>query len=169
MMRSSSIIVALFVAVLTTGAAAGAAKSCNCVAFRMDDIQDWWLPQTQIDVIDVFKNTLTPLTALIIGNDFGEDDIILDAVNSYLAYAKTTGWDFEVGCHGWDHVDFSEQTLSKQSSWLAQARTKTVGLLKGTRRLFIGLASSEHLDQLRSWLAAPPYDQLLALEPVVRA
>lgn len=37
------------------------------------------------------------------------------------------------------------------------------------RRLFIGLASSEHLDQLRSWLAAPPYDQLLALDPVVQA
>ena len=36
-------------------------------------------------------------------------------------------------------------------------------------RLFIGLASSEHLDQLRSWLAAPPYDQLLALDPTVRA
>jgi hypothetical protein len=37
------------------------------------------------------------------------------------------------------------------------------------RRLFIGLASSEHLDQLRSWLAAPPYDQLLALDPTVHA
>jgi len=36
-------------------------------------------------------------------------------------------------------------------------------------RLFIGLASSEHLDQLRSWLAAPPYDQLLALSPTVHA
>lgn len=36
-------------------------------------------------------------------------------------------------------------------------------------RLFLGLASSEHLDQLRSWLAAPPYDQLLALNPTVHA
>jgi len=36
-------------------------------------------------------------------------------------------------------------------------------------RLFLGLASSEHLDQLRSWLAAPPYDQLLALGPTVNA
>lgn len=35
------------------------------------------------------------------------------------------------------------------------------------RRLFIGLANSEHLDQLRSWLAASPYDQLLALDPDV--
>ena len=33
------------------------------------------------------------------------------------------------------------------------------------RRLFIGVANSEHLDQLRSWLAAPPYDQLLVLAP----
>jgi len=30
-------------------------------------------------------------------------------------------------------------------------------------RLFIGLATTEHLDQLRSWLQDPPYDQLLAL------
>lgn len=37
------------------------------------------------------------------------------------------------------------------------------------RRLFIGLASSEHLDQLRSWLQSAPYDQLLRLDPVVSA
>ncbi|MCD2518297.1 GTPase [Massilia sp. G4R7] len=36
-------------------------------------------------------------------------------------------------------------------------------------RLFIGMASGEHLDQLRSWLQEAPYDQLLALESVVRA
>ncbi len=32
-------------------------------------------------------------------------------------------------------------------------------------RLYIGLASTEHLDQLRSWLSAAPYDQLLSLTP----
>jgi G3E family GTPase len=32
-------------------------------------------------------------------------------------------------------------------------------------RLFIGVAGSEHLDQLRSWLQAEPYDQLLRLTP----
>jgi hypothetical protein len=30
-------------------------------------------------------------------------------------------------------------------------------------RLFISVARSEHLDQLRSWLLAEPYDQLLRL------
>ena len=32
-------------------------------------------------------------------------------------------------------------------------------------QLFIGLSSTDHLDQLRSWLQAPPYDQLLELLP----
>ncbi|WP_091874066.1 GTPase [Massilia yuzhufengensis] len=41
-------------------------------------------------------------------------------------------------------------------------------LRQGPERLFIGLAGSEHLDQLRSWLQDAPYDQLLALDPVVR-
>ena len=31
------------------------------------------------------------------------------------------------------------------------------------RRIFIGVADSEHLDQLRSWLQSEPYDQLLRL------
>ncbi|MEH6436297.1 GTPase [Massilia sp. DD77] len=35
------------------------------------------------------------------------------------------------------------------------------------QRLYIGLARSEHLDQLRSWLQDAPYDQLLALNPVL--
>jgi len=32
-------------------------------------------------------------------------------------------------------------------------------------RLFIGVANQDHLDQLRSWLQHPPYDQLLELTP----
>jgi hypothetical protein len=36
-------------------------------------------------------------------------------------------------------------------------------------RLFIGVARSEHLDQLRSWLQSEPYDQLLRLTPDLEA
>jgi hypothetical protein len=31
--------------------------------------------------------------------------------------------------------------------------------------LFIGVANADHIDQLRSWLQHPPYDQLLVLTP----
>ncbi|UUZ50723.1 GTPase [Massilia sp. B-10] len=36
-------------------------------------------------------------------------------------------------------------------------------------RLFIGVANRDHLDQLRSWLQQPPYDQLLELTPDLAA
>ena len=32
-------------------------------------------------------------------------------------------------------------------------------------RLYIGLASAEHVTRLRSWLSTAPYDQLLTLTP----
>jgi len=35
--------------------------------------------------------------------------------------------------------------------------------------LFIGVANRDHLDQLRSWLQHPPYDQLLELTPDLAA
>jgi hypothetical protein len=38
-------------------------------------------------------------------------------------------------------------------------------LRRRPERLYIGLATTEHLDQLRSWLQSPPYDQLLELTP----
>ncbi|WP_332848574.1 GTPase [Massilia sp. S19_KUP03_FR1] len=36
-------------------------------------------------------------------------------------------------------------------------------------RVYIGVGSSDHLDQLRSWLASAPYDQLLELADDVHA
>ena len=41
-------------------------------------------------------------------------------------------------------------------------------LRRRPERLYIGLATTEHLDQLRSWLQNPPYDQLLELTPDLR-
>ena len=38
-------------------------------------------------------------------------------------------------------------------------------LRRPPERLYIGLAATEHLDQLRSWLCSSPYDQLLELTP----
>ncbi|KQV35459.1 hypothetical protein [Massilia sp. Root335] len=42
-------------------------------------------------------------------------------------------------------------------------------LRRRPRRIFIGVAGSEHLDQLRSWLRSEPYDQLLRLTSDLKA
>lgn len=40
-------------------------------------------------------------------------------------------------------------------------------LRRAPKRLYIGVADASHLGQLRSWLASPPYDQLLDLAPIL--
>ena len=43
-------------------------------------------------------------------------------------------------------------------------------MLRGRpERLYIGVATTDHLDQLRSWLQGQPYDQLLELTPDLAA
>ncbi len=42
-------------------------------------------------------------------------------------------------------------------------------LRKKPERLFIGLASAEHLETLRAWLGAHPYDALLCLTPDLKS
>ena len=42
-------------------------------------------------------------------------------------------------------------------------------LRQAPARLYISLATSTHLEQLRSWLSEPPYGELLSLQPDLSA
>src|SRR3972149_5220914 len=48
--------------------------NCQCVAFRLDDIQDFWLNDVQIAIMEVFQKKQIPLTVGIVGNQFGNVD-----------------------------------------------------------------------------------------------
>src|SRR5256885_9260929 len=53
--------------------------SCQCVAFRLDDIQDYWLHSAQTKIIVTFQEKNASLTIGIIGNNIGQDpNIIVD-------------------------------------------------------------------------------------------
>ena len=45
-------------------------ETCDCVAFRLDDVQDYWLNDVQIDIYEKFNESNTPLTIGIIANAF---------------------------------------------------------------------------------------------------
>jgi len=105
----------------------------------MDDIQDGWLEQTQKDIIDVFEDTETPLTAVIIGKNYGWADSektipqrtnMVNAIQGYLASAadEDSNWEFEIGCHGWNHSDFTRNDFNQQRFDLARSRNHTVSL-----------------------------------------
>ena len=77
-----------------------AITSCNCVVFRLDDIQDVWLSNTQQTLINTFRNQSLPLTVGIIANQFGQDTALVNTIKNGLADTK---FPLEIADHGYDH------------------------------------------------------------------
>lgn len=103
--------------------------SCNCVVFRLDDVQDYWLTDVQKSVIGVFEENSTPLSVGIIANNFGEDDSMLSFIRSNLESAQHSGWNIEIANHGYNHESFSTFTKQEQKDLLQAAVARTVSQL----------------------------------------
>jgi peptidoglycan/xylan/chitin deacetylase (PgdA/CDA1 family) len=93
--------------------------SCNCVAFRLDDIQDYWLNDVQIQVMEIFNEKKLPLTIGIIGNQFGEDPKIVSYVNQTIFNNQ-----FELANHGWNHENFTTFDKVIQTMLIKQTNNK---------------------------------------------
>ncbi|AFS80802.1 hypothetical protein NKOR_04570 [Candidatus Nitrosopumilus koreensis AR1] len=94
-------------------------ESCNCIAFRFDDVQDYWLNDVQIEVMKTFVGTDTPLTIGIIGDSFGEDV----KMSSFVKEHKNKKG-FEIANHGIGNVPFTEFSLEEQDEKLKQSVQK---------------------------------------------
>ena len=55
-------------------------KSCDCVIFRMDGIQDYWIEQGQIAPMDLFLSKNKSLTTGLQIDSIGNDSKIIDKV-----------------------------------------------------------------------------------------
>lgn len=106
--------------------------SCNCVAFRLDDIQDYWLNDVQIEVMEIFDKKNLPLTIGIIGNQFGEDPKIFSYVNQ-----STSKNLFEIANHGWNHENFTEFDLQIQTLLIKQTNNKLLKMFGDMPSVFI--------------------------------
>jgi len=80
-------------------AATAAAPGCGCLAFRLDDIQDYFLREVQMEVINVFDRKDASLTVGVIGHYFGGDATLVQFVKDKAANNPS----FEVANHGWNH------------------------------------------------------------------
>src|SRR3990170_1833599 len=78
--------------------------SCRCVAFRLDDIQDYFLNNVQIEIMNTFQKNNKSLTVGIIGNYFGNDTAIVNFLKEKLENNTSS---LEIANHGWNHEDFT--------------------------------------------------------------
>jgi peptidoglycan/xylan/chitin deacetylase (PgdA/CDA1 family) len=131
------IIFALFAVLLFAGIiqiSYASTESCQCVAFRLDDIQDYWLDNVQTKIIDTFQQKNASLTIGIIGNHIGQDAKITDDIKSKL---KLGNPEIEIANHGWNHEDFTQFNLDMQSILMKNTNDKISSLFGITPSVFI--------------------------------
>ncbi|WP_148701562.1 polysaccharide deacetylase family protein [Candidatus Nitrososphaera evergladensis] len=123
--------------------ARAASTECNCVIFRLDDVQDSWIHDVQAKVLDAFISSDTKLTPGIIMNFYGSDSVVVDKISQ----GKDAGL-FELALHGWNHVDYAQLSLAEQEQTLADANTKLQKINGQKSNIFITPYNSADADTL---------------------
>jgi predicted deacetylase len=108
--------------------------SCKCVAFRLDDIQNFPPDNLQYKVIDFFMEKKIPLNIGIIGNLFPKDSYVVEYVNEQL---EKNGEYLEISNHGWKHEDFTKFSKDEQSKLIKQTNDVLLENINVKTTLFI--------------------------------
>lgn len=105
---------------------------CDCVVFRMDDVQDYWKDAAQIAAMNLFITKNQSLSVGIIMHAFGNDSHIVRKVTE----GNIKGL-FELALHGWDHVDYTKLSEQQQRDLLLVANEKMKILFGYPSNIFI--------------------------------
>lgn len=84
---------------------------CPCIVFRLDDIQQFYLSDVQMKIMDVFQKENASLSIGIIGYDLPLDVKLVSYLKNNL---KPGHAPIDIANHGWKHEDFSSLSLSQQ-------------------------------------------------------
>ncbi len=132
--------------------------NCNCVAFRLDNVQDYWLDDVQIKMVDSFDSKGAGITVGIIGKAFGNDTKLVNYLKS-----KTGSLDIAIG--GWSFEDYTTLTKDQQSVLLQQSKTKISNMLGATPTVFIPPYGKTNNDTL--YAAASNNIKIISGTPLV--
>jgi hypothetical protein len=60
-------------------------ETCNCVSFRLDNVQDDYLNNVQMKIIELFEQKNQALTIGVIGTNFGNDDVLVNFLKESIS------------------------------------------------------------------------------------
>jgi len=106
--------------------------TCQCVSFRLDDVQDYWLNDVQMELIYLFAENKIPLTVGIITNSFGEDPAITELVKNKISKNEII-----IANHGLDSTPFTLFDKTKQAAMLNESSNKIFEKLHVHSKIFI--------------------------------
>lgn len=107
-------------------------SSCNCVAFRFDDVQDYWLNEVQIKYINTFVEKNIPITIGIVADSFGNDQKITNTIKNSLNKNK-----LEIASQGIGNVPFTDFSKQEQDNRLKQSITGIIDSLGVRPEIFV--------------------------------
>ncbi|MBI2461580.1 MAG: polysaccharide deacetylase family protein [Candidatus Rokubacteria bacterium] len=108
-----------------------APASCRCVAFRLDDIQDFFTREAQVDLIKIFLEEGVPLTMAVIGGSLHDDRELIE----FLQPAASAG--IEAANHGWVHSDHTALTGREQRDSIVRTNDRIRALFGVEARTFV--------------------------------
>ena len=95
--------------------------NCKCVAFRLDDVQDYYVNSVQMAVINTFVQKNASLTIGIIGEPFGRDVKLVNYLKSVISKDSPI---IEPAIHSWDHRDMTLLNKQEQYDQINQTSVK---------------------------------------------
>ena len=107
-------------------------KNCNCIAFKIDNLQDYWINDVQNEVINTFSTNNAPVTVSVIGKFFGTDPKVVDFLKQKIKDDK----DISIAIRGWEYVDHSTYGLQEQSDSIRLTNKQLSDVLGVTSNLF---------------------------------
>jgi peptidoglycan/xylan/chitin deacetylase (PgdA/CDA1 family) len=122
--------------IISYGNGGTAHSNCNCVVFRMDDVQDYWIKSAQLAAMNQFLARNQSLTLALIMHAIGNDSEIINKVKQ-----GTDSGLFELAVHGWNHTDYRKLSEEQQANSMADSNRKMLTLFNKASDIF-----------------APPYD-----------
>jgi len=106
--------------------------SCNCVAFRFDDVQDYWLNDVQSAYVNTFVGKNIPLTVGIITDSFGNDQKITKIIKEAANRNK-----LEIASQGVGNKPFTDFSKKEQDDLLKQSISNILNSIGVRPQIFI--------------------------------
>ena len=119
--------------------------NCNCVAFRLSNVQDYYLNDVQTSLIDLFDSKDAGLTIGVFGGSIGDDSKIVDQVNEKLSKGNLL-----VANLGWELIDLTSLSEQEQNESIGNSKAKILDVFGIHSTTFIAPYSKFNDDTIKA-------------------
>lgn len=121
--------------------------NCNCVAFRLDDIQDYFLASSQMEIMSTFQKKNTPITIGVIGGLIGDDQKLISFIKNNVNSDNPT---FEIASRSWNNQVLSTLPKQEQESLIKITNEKIFSVFGIRPTIFIPPENLFNVDTVSS-------------------